>query len=58
MESFIKNLHRKISDDSAILTEDSPRFAAAHERWTNIDRKTPAVVVQPTSEHDIAVLVS
>jgi len=58
MESFIKDLYRKISTDSAILTEDSPGFAAAHERWTDIDRKTPAVIVQPTSERDIAVLVS
>ncbi len=58
MESFIKTLHQKISEHSAILTEDSPGFAAAHERWTDIDRKTPAVIVQPASEHDIAVLVS
>ena len=58
MESFIKTLVHKISKDSAVLTEDNPGFAAAHERWTDIDRKTPAVIVQPASEQDIVVLVS
>jgi len=58
MEDFIQKLHYKISTNSAILTQKDPRFAAAHERWSDIDRKTPAVIVQPTSEHDIAVLVS
>jgi FAD/FMN-containing dehydrogenase len=58
MEDFIQNLRYRISTNSAILTQDDPRFPAAHERWTDIDRKTPAVIVQPTSEHDVAVLVS
>lgn len=58
MEDFIQNLRCRISTNSAILTQDDPRFLAAHERWTDIDRKTPSVIVQPTSERDIAVLVS
>ncbi len=58
MEAFIQNLRYKISTNSAILTQNDPKFLVAHERWTDIDRKTPAVIVQPTSEHDIAVLVS
>lgn len=57
MEKFIKDLRGKISKDSTILTKDSAGFAAAHERWTDIDRKMPAVIVQPANELDTTVLV-
>ena len=58
MESFITDLHQKLSKTSVILTAIHPGFAAAYERWTDIDRKTPAVIVQPANERDVAVLVS
>ena len=58
MESFVTDLHQKLFKTSVILTESDPRFAAALERWTDIDRKVPAVVVQPANERDVAVLVS
>ena len=57
MEKFIRDLRDKISKDSTILTKDKAGFASAHERWTDIDRKTPAVIVQPANEHDTAMLV-
>lgn len=58
METFIQNLRYKISINSTILTQNDPKFPLAHERWTDIDRKTPVVIVQPTSEHDVAILIS
>ena len=58
MESFISNLHTKVSKDTVILTKNDSDFAAANERWTDIDRETPAVIVQPTSEEEISLLVS
>lgn len=57
MQSFIKSLHDKVSKDTTILTKDDLGFASAHERWSNIDRKMPAVIIQPASEHDVSVLV-
>ena len=58
MGSFIASLSGKISKESKILTKNDPGFAAALQRWSDIDRKEPAVIVQPASEHDVAVLVS
>lgn len=57
MENFVTALHHKLSTNSVILTASDPGFEAAYERWTNIDRKTPAVIVQPANERDVAVLV-
>lgn len=57
MENFVKALHQKLSSNSVILTALDPGFETAYERWTDIDRKTPAVIVQPANEQDIAVLV-
>ncbi|KAL9634420.1 MAG: hypothetical protein Q9204_003008 [Flavoplaca sp. TL-2023a] len=58
MNTFISDMRPKLSKSSRILTPSDPDFAAANERWTDIDRKTPAVIVQPTCEDDIAVLVA
>ena len=58
MENFIGNLRQKLSKASKILTKDDAEFATAHERWTDIDRETPAVIVQPANEQDIALLVN
>ena len=58
MENFVVNLHHKLSSGSRILTKDDPDFASALERWTNIDRKTPALVAQPISEQDVITAVS
>ena len=57
MKSFLNNLHGKVSTNTTILTKDDLAFASAHERWSNIDRKTPAIIIQPATEHDVAVLV-
>ena len=57
MESFISTLRPKVSKDTVILTKADSDFAAANERWTNIDRETPGVIVQPSSEEDVIVLV-
>ncbi|KAL8805833.1 MAG: hypothetical protein Q9182_001745 [Xanthomendoza sp. 2 TL-2023] len=54
---FVSDLRSKVSEDSQVLTQGDPGFAEANERWTDIDRKTPAVIVQPVTEHDVAVLV-
>ena len=58
VEGFVKRLHDQISSESKILTEGDPAFHTALERWTDIDRKAPAVVVQPINESDIAKTVS
>ena len=57
MENFVTSLHHKLSRNSFILTALDPGFEAAYERWTDIDRKTPAVIVPPANEQDVAVLV-
>ena len=57
MEAFVQDLHEKGLDNSKVLTEGDPKFELAHQRWTDIDRKVPAVIVQPTNEHDIAKVV-
>ena len=57
METFISNLRPKLSDSARILTPSDPDFIAANERWTDIDRKIPAVIVQPACENDIVKLV-
>ena len=57
MEAFSQDLHERVLDKSKVLTEDDPKFELAHQRWTDIDRKVPAVIVQPTNEHDIANVV-
>ena len=56
-ESFVNSLHDKVSKDTKIVTKDDVNFASAHERWSNIDRKTPTLIVQPATEHDVVVLV-
>lgn len=58
MESFTHILRSRISEDSTILTKSSPGFTAALERWSRIDLKIPALIVQPVSEQDVATLVS
>ncbi|KAI4243011.1 MAG: hypothetical protein L6R40_003702 [Gallowayella cf. fulva] len=57
MDTFVSDLRSKLSDHSRILTPANPDFAAASERWSDIDRKTPAVIVQPAGEEDIVVIV-
>ncbi|KAL8738825.1 MAG: hypothetical protein Q9181_000429 [Wetmoreana brouardii] len=57
MDNLVQNCHDKLSKDSAILTEGNPLFAAAHERWTDLDCNTPSVIVQPKSGQDVTVLV-
>ena len=57
MGSFLESLHGKVSANTTILTKDDLGFASAHERWSNIDRKTPAIIAQPATEHDVVVLV-
>ncbi|KAL8724367.1 MAG: hypothetical protein Q9166_007988 [cf. Caloplaca sp. 2 TL-2023] len=57
METFISDVRTKISKDSRVMTPRDLDFAPANERWTDIDRKTPAVIVQPSCEAEVAVLV-
>lgn len=57
MDTFISDLRPQLSEGSRILTPSDADFSAANERWTDIDRKTPAVIVQPACEDDIVVLV-
>lgn len=58
MEELISNVRYKISKGARVLTQGDPEFAVANERWTDIDRKIPAVIVQPVSEDDVAMIVS
>ncbi|KAL9003412.1 MAG: hypothetical protein Q9188_003717 [Gyalolechia gomerana] len=58
LEDFISRLRDKISKGSRVLTPGEPEFTRANERWTEIDRKTPAVIVQPAAEEDVAIIVS
>ena len=58
MDSLIRELLVQMPSEAKVLTQDRPEFEEAHQRWTDIDRKTPAVIVQPTSEYDVATLVS
>ena len=58
MEEIASRLRGCLSEKSAILTPGDTGFATALERWTNIDRQMPALIAQPTSERDVAVLVS
>ena len=58
MENFVVDLHHKLSSGSNILIKDDPTFASALERWTDIDRKTPELVVQPINEQDVITAVS
>ena len=58
METFIVNLHHKLSSGSKILTKDDPDFVSALQRWSDIDRKTPELVVQPMNEQDVITTVS
>ena len=57
MGTFISDLRPKLSEPARILTPSDPDFSAANERWTDIDRKTPAVIVQPACENDMVELV-
>ena len=57
METFISDLRPRLSEPARILTPSDPEFSAANERWTDIDRKTPAVIVQPACENDMVKLV-
>lgn len=57
METFISDLRPKLSEPARILTPSDPDFSAANERWSDIDRKTPAVIVQPACENDIVKMV-
>ncbi|KAL8956225.1 MAG: hypothetical protein Q9193_006191, partial [Seirophora villosa] len=56
-KTFMADMRRQLSKGSKVLTQGDPEFAKSNERWTEIDRKTPAVVVQPVSEDDVAVIV-
>ncbi|KAL8750829.1 MAG: hypothetical protein Q9184_006276 [Pyrenodesmia sp. 2 TL-2023] len=57
METFLSEVRHKISRDSRILTPGDPEFATSNERWTDIDRETPAVIIQPSNEADVAITV-
>ncbi|KAG8526328.1 uncharacterized protein KY384_000321 [Bacidia gigantensis] len=54
---LVESLRDKVSKGTPILTKDDNEFTDAHVRWTNIDRKTPAVIVQPLSEDDVVAVV-
>lgn len=58
VETFISGLRPKLSQPARILTLSDPDFSAANERWTDIDRKTLAVIVQPACENDMVGLMS
>ena len=58
IDTFKSDLRPKLPNGLRILNPSDLEFSTADERWTDIDRKTPAVIVQPACEDDIAVLVS
>lgn len=41
-----------------LVDAGSPDFQEYAKRWTDIDRKTPAAIVLPTSEEEIQKIVS
>ncbi|KAL8716457.1 MAG: hypothetical protein Q9220_000364 [cf. Caloplaca sp. 1 TL-2023] len=57
MDDFSLAIRQNASAATKVLTPLDTDFAAANERWTNIDHKTPRVIVQPATEADIAVVV-
>lgn len=58
MEEIARRLQSYLAENSAIMTPNDADFATALERWSDIDRQVPALIVQPTSEREIAMLVS
>ena len=57
MESFTKISKGKLSKYTTFLTRDDLGFALAYERRSDTDRKAPAVIAQPATERDVAILV-
>ncbi|KAL8649730.1 MAG: hypothetical protein Q9210_004228 [Variospora velana] len=57
IDTLVSHMRHKISKASKVLTQGDPEFATSNERWTETDRKTPALVVQPVSEDDVVVTV-
>ncbi|KAI4116242.1 MAG: hypothetical protein LQ345_003305 [Seirophora villosa] len=53
-KTFMADMRRQLSKGSKVLTQGDPEFAKSNERWTEIDRKTPAVVVQPVKAANVA----
>ena len=52
--SLVADLKAALSQDAEILTEASDaRFQAHLDRWTDLDKQTPAAIILPTSEKDI-----
>ena len=57
MDGFIMSLHDKVFKSTVSLTKKDSGFASCYERWSDIDRKAPAVIAQPGTEHDVSILV-
>ena len=54
LPSKLNALRDALSPDSEILTDaTADGFRGCLKRWTDIDLKTPAAIVLPTSEEDI-----
>ncbi|KAJ7609357.1 hypothetical protein DFH06DRAFT_1346381 [Mycena polygramma] len=56
--AFFLQLTSKLSEHSRVLTDsDSPAFKELLLRWSDIDLKVPAAIVQPATEEDVVITV-
>lgn len=57
--NFATLLNNKLFQDSNIFTDpDSSEFKEILQRWSDIDLKVPAAIVQPVKEQDAVTAVS
>lgn len=54
ISKFVESLAAKLSPGASILSDpSSDDFKAAHERWTELDLKTPGAIVLVATEEDV-----
>jgi hypothetical protein len=55
---FVESLSAELSPGASVLTDSaSDEFMAAHERWSELELKTPGAIVLVSAEEDIVQAV-
>ncbi|KAI9653999.1 MAG: hypothetical protein M1821_006860 [Bathelium mastoideum] len=57
MDSFVDTLRQHISPETNILTPQHADFEASLARWSNIDLKTPKLIIKPFNANDVVTVV-
>jgi hypothetical protein len=58
ISKFVESLSAELSPGASVLTDSaSDEFKAAHERWTELELKTPGAIVLASTEEDIVQAV-